>query len=242
MKQSLIVIMLLLGLGACATEKKAMIVSSSSRIDILKPSDQFSPNHIPKGWVIEGADAEDIYSNTDKLPNVYMVRKNNKVGVHVQSGPDDFIIARYQAAKLLVTPFLLWNWHVSEHKSPHHPVRLVVGLYGGNPISEPLSKASLVWHGQDLPPFDRLIAIGYDQTALKRGNIYSMGNAKYYVQRGGFEQANIWHEEGADLSQIYRRAWPNDHIGKAWITFVGMAATQNSGDGGITFSDIRLIR
>ncbi|NVK19095.1 MAG: hypothetical protein HWE30_10395 [Methylocystaceae bacterium] len=242
MKQTLLVISLLFSLTACATEKKAMIVGTSSKINVLTARDQFSPTHIPKGWVIEGADQDKLFSNKDKLPNIYMARKNDRIGVHIQSGHDDFIVARYQATKLLVTPFLIWNWYVSEHKSPHHPVRLVVGFYGGQAQSEPLDPSLLVWRGQELPPFDRLIAIGYDQTALKRGNIYSMGQVKYYVQRGGFEQTNRWHQEAADLFQIYRRAWPDDHLGNVKITFVGMAATQDSGDGGITFSNIQLIR
>jgi len=69
-----------------------------------------------------------------------------------------------------------------------------------------------------------------------------MGNVKYYAQRGGFEQSNMWHNEIVDLSLIYNRAWPGENSGNVIVTFIGMAAQSNIAPAGITFSSIRLSR
>ncbi|WP_417782230.1 hypothetical protein [Terasakiella pusilla] len=242
--RTLILLLFPLLLAGCyeTAPTKELVIGKGSRIDVLNSRHHFAPNHIPAGWVIEGRDKETVFSNRGKLPNIYMNRRDGVKGVHIQSGQADFVLARYQDTRVLVTPFLVWNWHVSEHKGLHHPVRLLVGFYGGNPQSPPLQGDRMVWHGDGLPPFDRVLAIGYDQTALKRGNLYPMGQVKYYVQRGGLEQTNRWHNEAVDLSLLYQQAWPTDHVGTAKITFIGMASTPSADDGGITFSTIDLIR
>ncbi|MDV7339407.1 hypothetical protein RYZ26_07375 [Terasakiella sp. A23] len=235
-----------LGLSACVSTtpkpKKAMIVGTGTKIDVLGPRHYFSKDGVPRGWVVEGANLRDVFAPRQSLPHIYMTQKDGRRGVHIQSGEKDFILARYQSADLLVTPYLFWDWHVSEHKTDHHPVRMLVGFYGGNAQSIPLRQNQLVWRGAGLPPYDRILAIGYDLTALKRGNIYNMGRVKYYVQRGGFEQTNRWHREGVDLSLVYRQAWPNDNINNVKITFVGMSATRSQVGGGMTFSSIHLMR
>lgn len=234
--------LLLLGCSQSRAPTKELVIGKGSRIDVLNARHRFGPNHIPAGWVVEGRDKDSVFSQNGKLPNIYMSRHDGVTGVHIQSNQTDFILARYQDTRVLVTPFLVWNWHVSEHQGPHHPVRLLVGFYGGNPQSPPLQQNQMVWRGDGLPPFDRVLAIGYDQTALKRGNIYPMGQVKYYVQRGGLEQTNRWHNEAVDLSLLYQQAWPSDQVAKAKITFIGMASTPRSGDGGITFGTIDLMR
>lgn len=244
MHRLILLFLLPLLLSGCyeSAPTKELVIGKGSRIDVLNARHSFRANHIPAGWVLEGRDKKTVFSNQGKLPNIYMNQRDGVNGVHIQSGQADFILARYQDTRLLVTPFLLWNWHVSEHKGPHHPVRLLVGFYGGHPQSPPLRPNRLVWRGSGLPPFDRVIAIGYDQTALKRGNLYPMGQVKYYVQRGGLEQTNRWHQEAVDLSLLYQKAWPTDRIGDTKITFIGMASTATNGDGGITFGTIDLMR
>ena len=243
MRHLLALCLLALVLSACGSSKpKHLEIGTGSRIDILTPQLQFYKSKIPAGWVIEGADYEDLFEARTKLPNIFMTQRNGQRGVHIQSGTDDFALVRYTRAKLLVSPYLSWQWHVSEHKNEHHPVRLLIGFYGGHPKSPPLEPEQFIWRGQNFPAFDRILSIGFDDMALKRGNLYSMGKVKYYVQRGGFEQTNLWHDEIVDLSLIYNRAWPTDDQGKVIITFVGMTSQSDQFAGGITFSSIRISR
>ncbi|SCA58048.1 hypothetical protein MTBPR1_80102 [Candidatus Terasakiella magnetica] len=231
-------------LEGCASQKKEkyLQIGTGSRIDILGPRAQFYPNNIPAGWVIEGMDFDTAFSNRNKVANIFQARKEGMVGTHIQNGAKDFILARYTKAKMLVTPYLTWQWNVSEHKGEHHPVRLVVGFYGGGDKSPPLGNDAFIWRGEKLPPFDRLLAIGFDDMALKRGNLYSMGRVKYYAQRGGVEQTNMWYDEAIDLSLVYQRAWPRDDRSNVIVTFVGFAGQSSPSGGGITFSNIWLSR
>lgn len=217
-------------------------IGSASRIEILTPRTQFYKNNMPRGWVIEGTDSDKIFDARTQIPSLYMTQKEGIPGLHVQTAQSDFILARYTQANLLVSPYLVWNWYVSENKTEHHPVRLLIGFYGGNPKSPPLNNTPLIWTGNGLPPYDRLIAIGFEDMALKRGNLYEMGNIKYYAQRGGFENTNIWHQEIADLNRLYIRSWPKDHVGNVKINFVAIASQSSSSPAGITFSSMRLTR
>jgi hypothetical protein len=232
-----------LALVACGAQtNKTLKIGTSSHIDVLTPNTQFYKDRMPLGWVVEGASLHDLFTTHTELPSIYMTRKEAKSGVHVQTGHKDFILARYTQANLLVSPYLIWDWYISEHKEEHHPVRLLIGFYGGNPESPPLESTELIWKGKGLPPFDRLLAIGFDDMALKRGNIYDMGKVKYYAQRGGIENTNMWFQEAADLNRLYARSWPNDKIGNVMINFVAIASQSLHGQGGITFSSIQLSR
>ncbi|MBL4691274.1 MAG: hypothetical protein JKY68_07420, partial [Rhodospirillales bacterium] len=48
--------------------------------------------------------------------------------------------------------------------------------------------------------------------------------AARYTARGGQENTGAWWFETVDLSDIYRRTWPNDDTGRVQITFIGIAA------------------
>lgn len=242
-KSILCLILISFGLSACGkTAPKHLQIGTGSRIDILTPQTQFYKGRIPAGWVVEGADADDLFNATDQLPSIYMIQKDGRTGVHIQNTNKDFLLARYTQAKLLVSPYLIWDWFVSEYKAEHHPVRILIGFYGGNPESPKQEKSNLIWTGKGLPPYDRLLAIGFEDMALKRGNLYSMGKVKYYTPRGGFENTNTWHQEAADLNTLYAKSWPNDHIQNVTINFVGISSQSTSKPGGITFSSIRLSR
>ncbi len=235
--------LLAFSLQACQ-QTKHLKVGTGSRIDVLNWKHQFSSHHLPNGWIISGMDPEDLFETRGKLPNIYMIRKNGHPGVHLQSTKEDFILARHTNARLLVSPFLLWRWYLSEHRTEDHPVSMIVGFYGGAPESEPISQQNRIWKGEELPPFDRVISIGFNELALRRGNMFSKGQMKYYVQRGGVEQTNKWHDEAADLSQIYKWAWPEDDQKNVHVTFVGMTARAGPEDlsAGATFSNIWLSR
>jgi len=221
-------------------------IGTGSRISILDGRETFQNGEMPTGWVMSGMDREDLFAPNKKIRHVTRVRKNATIGLHIQNAPHDFILAKYTKARLLVTPYLTWYWHVSEHQGSKHPVRLLIGFYGGNRQNEePVIMDRQAWRDGTLPPYDRLLSIGFDDLALKRANLYPMSNVgsmRYYVQRGGVEQTNQWYFEAADLSIIYRRAWPNDMFDKTFISFVGFWADNDPGPGGITFSKVELTR
>lgn len=221
---------------------KFLKIGTGSRIDILRDFDRFTASHMPPGWVLEGAENHEVFQPKNRIPSVYMTMRDGRQGVHILEGEKSFVLARYTSAHLLVSPYLSWNWYVSEHKDPRHPVRLIVGLQGGNPNASSPPVNNLIWRGNGLPPYDRLIAIGFDDTALKRGNLFPMGEIAYYAQRGGQEQANRWHTEASDLSLIYRTVWPQDDMKNVKITFVGFMSDVSQHGGGMTFTDIWLSR
>ncbi|WP_135078699.1 hypothetical protein [Terasakiella sp. SH-1] len=240
----IILLLSLFLLEGCVTQKKEQFlkIGTGSRIDILGPRIQFTPAELPAGWVVEGMDYPKVLGSQNRIANLQHVNVNGIYATHIQNSTKDFIVARYTKANLLVTPYLSWMWNVSEHKGQHHPVRLLVGFYGGVPQSPPLNNNAFIWRGEKLPPFDRLLAIGFDDMALKRGNLYNMGQVKYYVQRGGIEQTHMWYREAVDLSLIYQRAWPQDQLSNTMITFVGMGSISSAQGGGISFANIRLAR
>jgi len=234
-------------LQGCLTQSQSSAqptykIGTGSRIDVLDGREQFHKNRIPRGWTLSGIDMDDIFDPHKKVRHIMQTRKDGQQGLHIQNMEREFILARYTNTRLLVTPYLSWYWNVSEHTGQRHPVRLLIGFYGADAQSTPLSQNQFIWDSEKLPPFDRLLAIGFDDLALKRANLYTMGNIKYYVQRGGIEQTNQWYFEAADLSLIYQRAWPDDASANVFVTFVGFWADNAPGIGGITFSKVQLSR
>ncbi len=228
----------------CTTKSPAqnyLRTGLSSQIRILDNGSSFKGRKLPPGWVLMGLSEKTAFNN-NQIPLIRYTHAGSFGGLHIQNAAQDFILARYSKARMLAIPYLMWYWRVSEHQGQHHPVRLLVGFYGGAPQSPPLPPEHFVWKGNQLPPFDRLLAIGFDDMALKRGNIYDMGRVKYYAQRGGIEQTNIWYQEAVDLSLLYQEAWPNDNRGKVYTTFIGFGAVSSAQGGGISFSNIRLTR
>ncbi len=234
-------------LNGCMTQKSSYQeqpykIGTGSRIDILDGRERFYKGHRPRGWTLSGIGEDVIFSPNKPMRHIFHTQKEGQQGLHIQNFKQDYILARYTNTRLLVTPYLSWYWNVSEHSGTRHPIRLLIGFYGGTAQSPPLSQEQFVWNKDKLPPYDRLLAIGFDDLALKRATLYPMGNLKYYVQRGGIEQTNQWYFEAADLSIIYKMAWPQDNAGQAFITFVGFWADNQPGIGGITFSKITLSR
>lgn len=233
-------------LGACSSPPpeaaKKLKIGTGSRMELFQNQLKFGPQNLPKGWVLEAEDLEGLFSRQGQIPAIYHTYKDNRFSLFLQNHPAGFMLVRYSRAKLLVSPYLNWQWHVSEHTGERNPVQLVVGFYGGNPQSPAIDLKKLVWRGAGLPPADRLLAIGYDEMALTRGTLMAAGKMHYYTQRGGIEQTNQWHREAADLQALYQRAWPDDRLGDVVITFVGFAAFGGPEMGGIAFSHVGLSR
>ena len=74
------------------------------------------------------------------------------------------------------------------------------------------------------------MVIIWGESALQRGSITKPKRTKKkqaasrYTARGGRENTGSWWLETVDLSDIYRRIWPDDSFDRTRITFIGIAA------------------
>lgn len=237
---------LLLALGsvsllafAAACSKPASNVAPSGTINVLGPVPAFEPNALPLDWVIEGKAGRG---------QLTVVERAGVPALKVINGQRSFVAVKPTRASLLATPYLSWAWNMDPQSSGVHPVRLVVGFHGGNPKSRGLGGAALDWPGDTLPPHDRAVVITWGESALQRGSITkpksSTGRqaASRYTARGGRENTGSWWLETVDLSDIYRRAWPEDDAGLSRITFIGIAAAAGKPPSAAYISGLRLSR
>ena len=216
-----------------ATEA-AEAAEAPDNLEILAPLPEFTPRRLPAGWILDGAGE--------------MAREAISVGgeggvpaLNVISGTQGFVLVRRTRAVLLATPYLSWAWNVKAHGGGHHPITLVIGFLGGAQGSPPLT-----WLGNSLPAHDRIVAIGWGESALNRGSLTPASADKpgmrRYVARGGRENSGSWWLETVDLSQIYSRAWPGDDTGQARVTFIGLAAAGGPTPGTANISGVKLSR
>lgn len=210
-----------LSLTACAVEQAS--VAPEGLLEVLGPFPGFSPVELPGDWAID---------KNGEL-NESQLRVANKQGVpslEVTNGEDSFVVVRRTDAMMLATPYLSWSWYIEPPSaSGYHPVRVVVGFYGGDPASPSRGSEPLRWLGSSLPAHDRALSLTWGQSALQRGTL-SRGDennnraAPRYTIRGGRENAGSWWLETVDLSDIYRKVWPKDDMGSTRIVFIGIAA------------------
>lgn len=217
---------------ACMPPSAAVDVEG--KLDVLGPTVEFAAG--PSGdWTAEG---------TFGRGQTAVVESEGVPALRIAAGPRAFVLARRTRAYLLATPYLSWAWNVEDQGRGIHPVRLVVGFWGGAPDSASRGGQPFVWLGRRLPRHDRALAIGWADSALQRGNLDTPGSdqthAPLYVVRGGRENAGRWWLETVDLSDLYRRLWPGDDPGRAEVAFIGVAAAP--GAAATLVSGLRLSR
>lgn len=224
---------------AAACSKPASNVAPSGTMNVLGPVPAFEPNALPLDWVIEGKAGRG---------QLTVVERAGVPALKVINGQRSFVAVKPTQASLLATPYLSWAWNMDPQPSGVHPVRLVVGFHGGNPKSRGLGGTALVWPGDTLPPHDRAVVITWGESALQRGSITKPKSstrrqaASRYTARGGRENTGSWWLETIDLSDIYRRAWPEDDAGLSRITFIGIAAAAGKPPSPAYISGLRLSR
>ncbi len=237
---------LLLALGsvslltfAAACSKPASTLPLSGTINVLGPVPAFEPNALPLDWVIDGKAGRG---------QLTVVKRAGVPALKVINGQQRFVAVKPTQASLLATPYLSWAWNMDPQPSGVHPVRLVVGFHGGNPKSRGLRATGLVSPGDTLPPHDRAVVITWGESALQRGSITKPKSstrrqaASRYTARGGHENTGSWWLETVDLSDIYRRAWPEDDAGLSRITFIGIASAAGKPPSPAYISGLRLSR
>jgi len=208
-------------LGACAKPRPGADVTPSGRMDILGPVPVFEPNPLPGDWVTEGKPADG---------QLAVVELNAIPALRIINGPTSFASVKPTRASMLATPYLSWSWNMTPQEKGDHPVRIVVGFHGGVAENPGWQTAPKGKSGKLLPPHDRAVVVLWGLSALQRGAITmppSKGKIQAparYVARGGSENTRTWWFETVDLSDIYRRAWPDDKTEDVRIVFIGIAA------------------
>lgn len=230
-----IVLLALIPLSACAVPRAA--VDEAGKLDVLGPTRDFAAGGLPGDWVIEG-DA--------KREQLTVAERAGVPALRLVNGAKGFVLVRRTRALLLATPYLSWSWNLDDHGQGNHPVRLIVGFWGGNPESAGWGSRPLVGLGTSLPPHDRSLAIAWADSALKRGSLVlpSAGDrhVPLYVLRGGRENTGVWWFETADLADLYRRLWPNDRIERVQVMFIGLAVAGSRHVAPAYVSGLRLSR
>ena len=225
-------------LSACTVEQ-AEQNKVAGQLEILAPYPGFIPISPQGDWAISG--------NADAVRNqMSMTNRKGKHAMQVKTGERNFVIVRRTQAMMLATPFLRWDWLMNSHGPGTHPVRLVVGFRGGNPVSGSWGSSPFNWLGPQLPPHDRALSVTWEDSALQRGNLLFPNNQKNvvprYVVRGGRENVGRWFSEFLDLSELYTNAWPNDDFGQVQIIFIGMAVAKSKKPTSALITNVLLTR
>ncbi len=209
----------------------------SGDLDVLGPVPAFEASALPSDWIVEGT--------TDRGQMV-VVERDGIPALMAVNGGREFLAAKPARAYLLATPYLSWAWNMEMPEHGPHPVRLIVGFRGGAPGPAPAKAAPP--GAAALPAHDRAILIAWGESALRRGAIVKAVAAKdapaavTYTARGGRENAATWWLETVDLSDIYRRSWPEDDAAGVRIVFIGIAALGGLPPSPAYLSGIRLSR
>ncbi len=213
-------------------------VYPTGSLEVIAPLFDGSGKLLPDDWAVE--------SDGEVGKYLAIANKEDVPALKVTNGDAPLIAVRRIQAVLVATPYLKWAWYMSPHGSGNHPVRLMIGFYGGNPESASWGGEPFSWLGSSLPPHDRSLGLVFGDSALKRGNMSEAsrpGNvAAIYTARGGAENSSQWWLEDVDLSQLYSQAWPGDDIDKVNIVFIGVAAAGGMPPTPGFFSEILLSR
>lgn len=148
---------------------------------------------------------------------------NNDTVARAVAGRGVFRVVRRTHVNLLASPFLSWKWRVSRHRGAAHPVRLVVGFFGGDKRFGKRGSEPLAFLGRKLPVHDRSIDVIWGAQALARGTLSTRPARARYTARGGIANTERWWSESIDLARLYHRLWPTDDVARAHIVFIGLA-------------------
>jgi len=230
-----------IGLTLFGCSVKEANIAPEGLLSVLGPSPGFSPEDLPRDWIIKK-------NGNLNMSQLQIVTKAGKRSLKIANAEDSFIIVRRTNAMMLATPFLSWSWLI-EPQSPtgYHPVRIVVGFYGGDPRSHIRRNRSFKWLGNSLPKHDRAISFTWGESALQRGALINpklnkTNIAPTYTVRGGRENTGLWWLETVDVSTLYRQIWPEDNRANARIVFIGIAAVAGSATAPAHISGITLSR
>lgn len=211
-------------LSTACSEVKTKDITPEGRLDVLGPTPELMGGGLPPDWVVVGrSTANNITPNPiEGVP-----------GIGITSSDETLLVVRRVGAMMLATPYLSWAWNMTDHGDGLHPVRIIVGFKDStnNEDDSFFSLAQMGLNQQDLPTHNRALSIVWGDSALGRGSLRfgakdgDAPKAPLYIPRGGRENTNKWWTETVDLSELYKKAWPNDIARDIAVSFIGIAAS-----------------
>ena len=228
------------GLYGCATDTGSAPTPATEIQTImatLGPSPLFAGLDPGDRWLIVGNPSPERarMAVDEGLPVVLM-----------SAGSEDLILGRRIDQHLLAAPFLTWNWKMSPHRPPYHPVRVAVGFAD---TSRPLDARDVTL--RSLPGDVRVLELVWNDKALRRGTMEMPrdGGPARYTVRGGEEALGKRWQEGVDLISLHDQAWPGLSTSHTRVVFVAARAVPapRAESGSISvpaalLSDLRLLR
>jgi hypothetical protein len=243
-----ILLLLVLGLSACAEQKQTTTVEPEGRLPVLDTDGALTSGLavgvLPKDWVATGPTG--IVKK-----RVSVVVQDGVKALKIITGLEKFSIVRRTRAMLLATPYLNWSWNLSTHGPGTHPIRLIIGFRGGLQRSV---KTKKTWNqkvfagiGENLPEFDRSLTVTWEDSALQRGTLFLPAPKEgklmpRYIVRGGRENYGKWWPEFIDLGDLYNQVWPDDDMSRVQVSFIGVAASGGKVPTTGYFSEVSLTR
>lgn len=222
-------------LAAC--EIAHVAVSPEGYLEIFGPLAGFENGHPPSSWVSRGLDGPGGLAAV-----VRSVESAEAPALLAESGDRPYLFVRRTRARLLATPFMSWSWKVEPHGGDIHPVRLIVGFYGGDPKSGSRGSQPFAFIGDPIPAFDRALELVWTADAGHLGAFPINDRSSRYAVRGGAGSTGIWWQENVDLEAVYRGLWPKDELVRVEITFVGIAVGAAPEVARARFADLALSR
>jgi len=221
-------------LAACTAPK--VDISPEGQLEIFGPNSQIIPNSLPDDWVLEGVEQGFLFSSLLRIGKL-----DDAPTLQIASSNKDFALVRRTNATLLASPFLSWSWKVTAPATREHPIRLIVGFSGGTGERRQ-NKTAFFEFDTGIPPYDRSIALVWGGPDDAPGLIDTNKASPRFIVRSGHTAANRWITENIDLSQLYRRIWPNDDLVNTRVQFVGVASGIRPVPAIAEFSDLALFR
>lgn len=225
-------------LTATACEAPRATVDPTGRLEVLTPDPGFSVTDGVGEWTTINLDEKNG-------PRFGVSEFEGVRALRVTSGQKTGVLLRNTDAILVVAPYLSWAWKLGPHPGMQHPVRIAVGFRGGGSEGGQRGKP-LGLLAPKLPPYDRMITIGWDASALRRGHLgeprQNARAPRLYTVGGGGENIGNWRLETVDLSRLYRRAWPDDDLVSVKIAFVGIVSLASQAPASASVSGLVLSR
>ncbi len=212
-------------------------ISPEGYLEVFGPTTTVTKTSLPAEWFVDGMTEGIFLESRLNIDNI-----GGSPALNLSAGAKRYVLAKRTKASLLATPFLNWSWNFPAFQGEEHPIRLIIGFYGGDPKSGSWGSQPLVYLGHKAPPYDRAISIIWHRNALLRGTINTNSKLPKYIARGGLENTDKWHTENIDLATLYKRIWPKDEHSKVKIMFAGFAATRNAYPIDAIFADLVLSR
>jgi hypothetical protein len=213
----------LFAMTACTTSEATIQLGGS--LNIFPSGQLFDINNISDDWVV-----------SDNIPKgaIFSTYSLGSSTVSVISAANHYHFVRRVKASLLATPYLSWRWKLQPGKWKDQPVRIIVGLSGGNTPSPPPTLFNKLFPGRSLPPHDRVLSFLWAPSALMRGNLKPIPNygkstkrEAHYVVRGGTENVGFWWQDTVDLASLYKLSWPTDTHSLVQVRFIGVDSVES---------------